>query len=279
MGSDRLVAPPALVFTDLDGTLLDFDTYSPAGAEEALARLKARHVPLVFCSSKTEAEQRVYLERLGLRMPFIVENGSAVFVPRGLLPDVLFDAGWIESGDARVRVLGLPAATIRAHLRTIRRALDLSFRGFGEMTVQEVTRLTGLPPDAAQRARQRDYSETLHADLSSEAWSRFTRALSDRNLQVAAGGRFFTVTSAATDKGRAVRLLTDLYRRAYGHVPVLGLGDSPNDAPLLAAVDEPYLVQRPDGSWAPLDVPGLRRVPGVGPAGWNAALVERLNAP
>jgi predicted mannosyl-3-phosphoglycerate phosphatase (HAD superfamily) len=48
-----------------------------------------------------------------------------------------------------------------------------------------------------------------------------------------------------------------------------GFGDSYNDAAMLGAVDVPFLVQRPDGSWADLPVDAIGRLDGIGPAGWR----------
>ena len=41
-----------IVFTDLDGTLLDLKSYSYARSREAVEFLQNREIPLVFCSSK-----------------------------------------------------------------------------------------------------------------------------------------------------------------------------------------------------------------------------------
>ncbi|MCG7852909.1 MAG: HAD hydrolase family protein, partial [Methanosarcinaceae archaeon] len=48
-----------VVFTDLDGTLIDHDTYSYKAARPALAALKKQGIPLIFCTSKTRAEIEV----------------------------------------------------------------------------------------------------------------------------------------------------------------------------------------------------------------------------
>jgi len=45
-----------LVFTDLDRTLLDYETYSLKQALPAIRALKAKNIPLIFRKSKTRAE-------------------------------------------------------------------------------------------------------------------------------------------------------------------------------------------------------------------------------
>ncbi len=42
-----------IIFTDLDGTLLDLHTYSFEKSLPGLGLLRQKNVPLVFCSSKT----------------------------------------------------------------------------------------------------------------------------------------------------------------------------------------------------------------------------------
>jgi mannosyl-3-phosphoglycerate phosphatase len=60
-------------------------------------------------------------------------------------------------------------------------------------------------------------------------------------------------------------------------IETVGIGDSINDAPLLAMVDYPILVQKPDGSYDPdIQLSGLIYAQGVGPVGWNEAVLKLL---
>ena len=77
--------PRLVVFTDLDGTLLDHHSYSWRAALPAMERLAANGIPLVLNSSKTAAEMRELQRAMGLRAPFIAENGAAVVIPAGCL--------------------------------------------------------------------------------------------------------------------------------------------------------------------------------------------------
>ena len=85
-----------VVFTDLDGALLDYETYSFSAASEALELLRRHEIPVVLCSSKTHAEiEHIQLD-LRLRHPFISENGGAIFLPRGYF---LFTPDGVRSFD------------------------------------------------------------------------------------------------------------------------------------------------------------------------------------
>lgn len=251
--------PPFLLFTDLDGTLLD-DGYRPGPAGAALARLQAAGVLVVFCSSKTRSEQEALRTALHVDGPFIVENGSAVLVPA---PCADLDP---RDGLGR-HVLGVPAERCREAARSLRAPLRLAYRGFWEMSVQDVAAATGLEPAAARRARRREYSATL-VGLTEAGAERLAGALAARGLRLSAGGRHHTVTGDAADKGAALAWLAARLRREHGQpaLPAIAVGDSENDVPMLAAADRAYVVARDDGRWP--DAPGARRLHGVGPRGF-----------
>ena len=264
------LATPWLVFTDLDGTLLDWKTYSAAIARPALARLRELGVPVIFCSSKTATEQRALRQSLQIRsIPSIVENGAAIIVP---------DAAGLHTGDwlpapgepgRKVKVLGMDSDEVCQRLDRVRQRTGLPLRGYRHITDQQLADLSGLNHEAATRARNREYSETLIDVLDDGQWDRLDGEFATEGLECRHGGRFHTVTGSGTDKGKAVRAITAMYESAYGReVRTVAVGDSANDRPLLEAVDRPFLVAREDGTWANIGVPHLEKVSGRGPYGW-----------
>ena len=128
-----------LIFTDLDGTLLDRDTYSFAEASEALARIRKHDVPLVLATSKTRVEIELYRRRLSNTHPFIVENGAAAFIPVGYFPQL--PSSLARRDDYFLIELGLPHAEIRRALDKLKEISSFPLRGFGDMTPEEVARL------------------------------------------------------------------------------------------------------------------------------------------
>jgi mannosyl-3-phosphoglycerate phosphatase len=57
-----------LIFTDLDGTLLEQATYSFEAALPALQALRERNIPLIICTSKTRAEIEWFRSKLVAEM-------------------------------------------------------------------------------------------------------------------------------------------------------------------------------------------------------------------
>jgi mannosyl-3-phosphoglycerate phosphatase len=262
-----------LIFTDLDGTLLDLKSYSFQMATEALARVKETETPLIFCSSKTFAEQRYYQKEMAICAPFIVENGAAIFIPKGYFSFV-YDFKRISS-EYQVIELGVSSTVIKRELQAARKKINIQFRGYAELSIDELCRLTGLNREAAARACQREYSETL-VGISQAETERLNPELLSAGLSCTWGSRFCTVASAHIDKGNAVRQLIALFQKRLGPVRTIGLGDGANDAALLAAVDEAFLVQKPNQSWETISVSRYIAVEGVGPIAWNRVVSNLL---
>jgi predicted mannosyl-3-phosphoglycerate phosphatase (HAD superfamily) len=61
--------PKVVIFTDLDGALLDRETYSFEPALPALRFIKEKKIPLIFVSSKTRAEIEGYRKKLKNTIP------------------------------------------------------------------------------------------------------------------------------------------------------------------------------------------------------------------
>lgn len=259
-----------VIFTDLDGTLLHPKTYSFEDALPALRLIRQRGVPLVVVSSKTRAEIEVWRKRLGNEHPFVSENGGGVFVPAGY---PLLRPRGVPMGDYVVTVLGERYETIRTGFRRVRRELGTAVQGFGDMTAGEVARLTGLPDVEAALARERDFDEPFVFGQGPDA--AFLEAIEGLGFRWTRG-RFYHIMGAS-DKGRAVRLLKTWYEEKRGRIVTVGLGDALNDLPLLREVDHPVLVRREDGTHDDgVSLPGLTRTAGIGPAGWNDAVLALL---
>ncbi len=267
-----------LVFSDLDGSLLDHHSYSFDEARPALAALERLAIPLILVSSKTRAEIRDIRIALGNAQAYIVENGAAVILPRESFeqqpPGTRADGeDWIyETVPGREHWLKILESVAPDYPGQF-----LSFHQAGDDGVQE---LTELDPQAASAANTRDYSEPVAWLGDDRGKTAFASALRAAGASVQQGGRFLSV-SGDCDKGRALSWLREQYRLKGHHAQVhdLAIGDSANDCAMLEAAATALLIKSPVH-----DFPALQRTSGVmysraeGPAGWSEGVNEWLRS-
>jgi len=211
---------------------------------------------------------------LGMTAPFIVENGGGIFFPAADRKSAVgVEAG--RSGFEEVITLGVPYARIRAFLKSLPQSIRV--RGFGDMTDQEVAAASDLIPERAALAKKRDFTEPFLLEEPAILPLLEARAV-QAGLRVVRGGRFYHLTGAGQDKGRAVRIVRECFaKRQGGPAVAIGLGDSDNDLSLLAAVDVPVLIPQPGGSLLHIDLPGLIHADEPGSRGWDGAVQGLLD--
>jgi mannosyl-3-phosphoglycerate phosphatase len=261
-----------LVFSDLDGTLLDTRTYSFQPALPALQRLASTATPLILVTSKTRAEVERLRHDLDNRHPFIVENGGAIFIPPDYFSFAIADS--LERDGYRAIELGAPYERLVDALRAASLATGCPVAAFHAMNAEEVARRCELPLEQARLARLREYDEAFEI-LDPARGPALLAELEASGFRWTRGGRFHHLMGAS-DKARAVQLLLDLYRRAHGPLRSIGLGDAPNDAAFLSVVDHPVLIRSARVQALRVLVPRGVVTRLEGPAGWNDAVLEWL---
>ncbi len=267
-----------LVFTDLDGTLLDHHSYSYEEAMPAVHALGEAGSPLIFNSSKTAAEIIQLRYEMGNVHPFIVENGSAVCIPTGYFNAKLSPGLCIEE-TYEIHSFGPGYQPLLTQLHALRSKRGYRFRGFADLNSEDVAQLTGLGIEAAAMARQRAASEPLLWDDSEEALENFQKDLQLLQLRLTRGGRFHHVMGQS-DKAQALQWLTDRYRATWPdrQWTTVALGDGANDVAMLEAADiavtmspadgEPIKLNRSDNVICPED---------PGPRGWQNAIEKIMS--
>ncbi|MCG7201572.1 HAD-IIB family hydrolase [Marinobacter pelagius] len=259
--------PHLILFTDLDGTLLDHEDYSWEAARPALARIRAAGVPLILNSSKTAAEIAVLRNELGNGDPYIVENGAAVVIPAGIF----------GNSSEQVVNFGASRAVVLSALGRLR-ATGARFRGFEDMSAEELADYTGLDVTAASRAMQRHGTEPLIWEGDEEEFRQFEASLAKDNLRLVQGGRFWHAMGIF-DKADGARFLLGKYQERFGREPVLAiaLGDSPNDQGMLEASDIPVVIRgvNSESVQLPSDRRAIRSLR-PGPEGWNDCVLNLL---
>ena len=263
---------PALIFTDLDGSLLDHESYSFHPANELLKRLEKENIPVIPVTSKTFAEVDKLRIKLNNCHPFIVENGAAIVIPKKYFSSK-------PKGSYEKSGFWIIANTQSRHywnslLKQKAKIFAGEFESFSSIVSAEgyqgIQALTGLSLEQAELSNNRDFSEPIHW-LGSEARKQaFITTMTAAGASLTQGGRFLSL-GGNDNKGNAILQLTQLYQQdqALSLIHTLAIGDSKNDITMLDTATSAIIIRSKAHS-----IPSLSRDKNLitsdafGPEGW-----------
>jgi mannosyl-3-phosphoglycerate phosphatase len=235
-----------LVFTDLDGSLLDHYTYSFSAARPLLDKLESMSVPVIPVTSKTFAEVTKLRETLCNQHPFVTENGAAIFIPRGYFGKK--PAKFSIEGDFWVLRNSKP----RHHWLTLLRANAKDFADEYESFttivdrdgIEGLAQLTGLSSLQATLSNQRQHSEPIRWMGSSVRKKLFVETLTKTGAKLLQGGRFLSM-GGQTNKGEALLQLQSIFatNNIDSDICSLAIGDSNNDIDMLDAASSALIIK------------------------------------
>ena len=268
-----------IIFTDMDGTLLDHYSYSFEPAQPMLSYLSKRDIPVIANTSKTFAELIHIRKEIKNNSPFIVENGAAVYVPKAIFkecPEEATDQGafWLyQFSQSNKHWLDL--------LHALKPRFQSLYTSFSNLSIDQLANVTGLTTEQAARAAQRQFGEPILWHGDKEDKRLFIEAIEKAGGHVLQGGRFLHIGDNA-NKGAAMEWLTQLYRKTFPdkQFQSIALGDSHNDIDMLEQADQAVVIASPAH-----DFPQLSRIENTtystsyGPQGWKESLLELLDIP
>ncbi|SNZ03585.1 glucosyl-3-phosphoglycerate phosphatase [Persephonella hydrogeniphila] len=252
-----------VIFTDLDGSLLNHEDYSYKDAIPSLERIKKLKIPLIFTSSKTRVEIELLQKEIGIKEPFIVENGAAVFFPEKYRN---FRLNLPKFNGYRIMKLGKEYSYIRKFISQIKKIIPI--KGFGDMSVEEIAKLTDLPIERARYAKMREFTEPFIIEDESKL-SILKKEAEKYGLKITKGGRFYHLIGKDQDKGKAVKLTSQIFKENLGDIKTVGIGDSKNDISMLEVVDIPVLIPKFNMEYENIWLPNLIKASFPGSKGWN----------
>lgn len=262
-----------VIFSDLDGALLDPHSYSFSEASDALNSIQSAGIPLVLCTSRTRAQIELFRGRLPCH-PVVVENGSAILIPSGYFPFSIpgmqrrnrFET--IKLGDCREHAI--------AALRNASEKCGVPVRGFSELTTNGICELTGFGRDEAERANDRDFDEPF-ISLDPERTPELLCALGQTGKRCARGTHFYHVFGPS-DKASAVWMLLKFYERAFGDVESIGVGDAPSDIGFLQLMQRCVIMRSEFSAVLRKALPEAELPAQPGPQGWADSITRLIAA-
>ena len=208
------------VVSDVDGTLMDH-SYDLTPAKETIKKLQNLSIPVILCTSKTAAEVKVIRKELNILDPYIVENGAAIYGES------------LEKVNGKI-ILGEKYETLEEILNCISREIEYKLIPLNKLTNQEATELTGLKGNSLTLMRDRHWSMPF-LNAPSFLEERINNCCKKFKVDIFKGNRMSHLLSTNSNKGKAINVLK-IYSNNQ-NIQIIGLGDSPNDLPLLLNSD------------------------------------------
>ncbi|MBD1144870.1 HAD-IIB family hydrolase [Pelagibacterales bacterium SAG-MED37] len=220
-----------VIFTDLDGSLLHRDTFKFDSIKDYIKSLINSGIIIIPNSSKTEKEIEKFNEELGIELPYISENGSAI---HGLnLINQNFPNEIILS---RKKEELLKIFNEKTSERLINKCVQIS-----ELSKKEQEKIFGQKDDKLKDALQRKYTLPFLFNGNNSEKNKLLKILSYNSLSLQEGGRVLNLCDNI-NKIKSMNRVIKILKKTEDKIKTIAVGDNYNDIEMLKNSDIPCLV-------------------------------------
>ncbi|MBK17010.1 MAG: mannosyl-3-phosphoglycerate phosphatase-related protein [Prochlorococcus sp. SP3034] len=218
------------IVSDVDGTLMDH-SYDLTPALETIKSLQDLKIPVILCTSKTAAEVEMIRNELNLTDPYIVENGAAIY-------------GENKKKKKWEIILGQSYQSLETILNNLSIDANYNLIPLNKLTDHEAYELTGMSGNSLILMRDRHWSMPF-LNPPKDVENKLKLLCSKYKVNIFKGNRMSHLLSIKSNKGKAIKKLIDFSKNS--EVEIIGLGDSPNDLPLLVNSNYKIIIPGPKG--------------------------------
>ena len=257
-----------IIFTDLDASLLDEDTFSCFEILETIYSIKDSGVLLIPNTSKTEVETKKFLNSLNIEVPYIIENGAKFC-------DVWRICGSIKEINVE---FGISVMELDQKLSCLTDTnFYKNFELLDTLPLYTQIEILGLDNSSIKDAMARRYSRLFKNSGVSERIDEWCSILSRKNLSFVEGGRVCSL-SGLHDKSTPMKWLLKSLRSKDKRLPiVIAIGDGKNDQAMFSVADIACVIPRKNGFLMELpDHPCVVYAEEPAPFGWQASAKKAL---
>ena len=220
-----------VIFTDLDGSLLHRDTFKFDSIKEYIIGLISQGIIIIPNSSKTEKEIEKFNEELGVKLPYISENGSSI---QGLnLINVNFPNKIILSRE-KEELLKIFKDKVPEQLRD--KCVQIS-----KIIKKEQEKIFGQTDDKLKNALNRKYTLPFLFVGNKNEKNKLTKILNSNLLTLQEGGRVLNLCDNI-NKIKSMNRVIKILKKTEDKIKTIGVGDNYNDLEMLKNCDVPCLV-------------------------------------
>ncbi|MDJ0568138.1 MAG: haloacid dehalogenase [Pleurocapsa sp. MO_192.B19] len=234
-----------IIFTSLDKILSPLEEHEYELVMAVAQELQSRSIPLILVTNSTRAEVEEWSQKTGLNSPFIVEQGSGIFIPQANCQFIVTNIISVEN--YHLYQLGCTYTEARAALKAIQEEINKILRGFGDLDEENIQSLLGLSLAAARRAKAREFSEYFITP-NRIAVEKLQEIATEYGFKIIAGDDLSLVMGGKANPGKAIEWLKHNYQAASdAEIVTAGLGSTKQDLAMLEAVDVPVIIPNSGG--------------------------------
>ena len=226
------MTPKIIIFTDLDGTLLDRDTFKFDKIFSYLIELILEDICIIPNSSKTRQEVEFFNKELDENLSYVVENGAAIY-----------NLNLINSSFPEKISLSRETSEI---LKIFEKKVSIKLRSkckfINKLSIDKQVKILGLSKQKIKFALNREYTIPLLFDGSKNEKTSFFKSVSDAGLSLQEGGRVINLCDKVS-KAQAMKKVIKIFKKiSKEELITIGVGDNFNDLEMLKNSDIPCLV-------------------------------------
>ncbi len=247
-----------LIFTDLDGSLLDKETFKFDVINDYFKELVRNGIIIIPNSSKSQAELLDFNEQNNLDLSFIAENGSSIHGLNKIhynLPDKI-----------------IISRTINEIRNVYEENISLDFKNktthILELEIEVQQKILGLPLDKIKLAIKRDHSLPIKFNGTEIEKNEFTKILKNSGLTIQTGGRVMNVCDNVNKSIAMSKALQLIKKQLDDEIITIGVGDNENDIEMIKQTDYPCLVKNDNFDSSLINIDNLIKSSEPSPLGW-----------
>ena len=254
-----------LIFTDLDGSLLDRDTFKFDEIKDYLKKLLSNGIFIIPNTSKTEKEILEFNNELGSNLPYISENGAAI---NGL--DLL------NSNLPKELILSRDKNNlINIFKKSVPENLQNKCKWLSEMDKKKQSLIFGLEDDKLKMALDRKYTIPFLFEGNKSERNELSKIVKNKGLALQEGGRVINLTDKV-NKAKALQVFVRFFKKNNKNVKTIAVGDNYNDLDMLKTSDFPCLVFNDKFTLDEIPIKNLITTNKPSPEGWADVIKKAL---
>ena len=222
-----------LLFTDLDGTLLNKKTFEFKAALNLIKNCISKGINIIPNSSKTDLELNEICEDLKIPKVYISENGSCIY-GLNFLSDKLNEKICLS----RNKEIIFKNFSDNINFKLQKKCLILE-----NETLQNQIEVLGLPKNKISKAMNRKFSMPFIFLGNKEEEVELKNSVKTHGLNIQFGGRVLSLGDKVSKGNAMVRFISLLSNETKKNYISICVGDNENDFDMLDKCDYPCLVK------------------------------------